>query len=224
MMRADPKRLNKAGRAWLDDGGRPIDTSRAEAVALKARAEQRLKGDLLAQASLGDDSQKRWYVLAVTKRDEFSVDKLLSDAGIETWLPLKNKEVCAGPTRKKRTIQVPVFAGIMFVRVVNQASTWPGLYAVDGVFSVFGTAAGPASVSDKEVNKFKGYCESGRYDEKAADGFVPGAHVRVSSGGLQGRKAIVVQHKRTRAERVWVQLFGGIGVTEMPLAILEIDG
>lgn len=224
MMRVNKKQLLKAGRVFLDSQGRDMVTSRTERAASKAIAERRMKADLLAQAALGDDSERRWYVLSVSKRAEFDVDWMLKEAKIERWLPLKKVERCVGPTRKKRTLEVPVFAGIMFVRVVARPATWAGLHAIDGVFSVFGTAAGPAPVSDREVSKFKGFCESGRYDEKAADGFVAGARVRVSSGGLQGRKAIVINHKRTQQDRIWVQLFGGLGPIEVPLAILEVDG
>lgn len=222
-MRVDMKRLSKAGRAWLDAEGRPIDLSRVERVALRARAATRLRARMLAAAAEGDEANRRWFVLAVTKRDEKAVEKLISDAGIETWLPTKTVEKWLVHKRKKVEVVTPIFAGIVFVRVVARPATWAGLQGVDGVFSVFGTAAGPAFVSDREVNKFRGFCEKGMYDEKAEAGFVAGARVRVAAGLLQGNRATVLGYKRTRQDRIWVQLFGSHVPCEIALANLAID-
>lgn len=223
MMRIDTKRLNRSGRAWLDAEGRAIDLTRSERAALKARAAMRLKERMLAAAAEGDEANRRWYVLSVTRRDEKAVDKLLDDAGIETWLPLRKREKLLGAKRKKVEVLEPIFAGIVFVRVVDRAMTWAGLQGADGVLSVFGTAAGPAPVSDREVNKFRGFCEKGIFDEKAEAGFVPGAKVRVSRGPAVGARAIIALHKKARLDRIWVDLFGGVGLVEVPLAILELD-
>lgn len=214
MMVLDSKRLNKAAE---------ILSRRSVDRALKARAVNRQRDSLLAEIALSEVANRRWYALKVTKGDEIVVDKVLRDAGVECWLPLKKKEFSVGHTAKKRVSNVPIFPGILLVRVVWSGATWHGLKLVDGVRTVFGTADKPLPMSEREVSKFKGFCEKGLFDEKAADGFVPGAKVRVATGLMMGDRGTVISHRRSRKDRVWLQLFGGVGVIEMPLAILEID-
>ena len=177
MMAIDMKQLNEAVKA--------APTDRESAALDKARAVSRRTQALLAAAGM-EGPERRWYVLTIAPGSDKAVEKQLSDAKIECWMPVKTI------SRKRRggraglpmdDVQLPALPGYLFVHVYSTVEGWAGLRTVPGVSGVLGGADRPASVSEARVLKLKAFID----EDPAAiavltNALVRGATVMIDSG------------------------------------------
>lgn len=218
MMAIDNKRLNRASEVL---GEASVDK------ALKARAETAMQARFLAIAAGADGWEagclpaRRWFVIKTASRLETSVEKCLADAGIQCWFPLKTTEILVQGTRRIRNVRRPIWLGYLFVSVVPTDETWAGLYRVDGVQAVLGTASGPAALTDEIMNDLMGLVKKGAFDEKHnAKPFAVGSMVMVKAGPFEGFQGVIEGYVGTRAARVLTSIFGGVRPIEIDVAQL----
>ena len=94
------------------------------------RIKQRIQDKYLAIAVGNDSSVKQWFVLRTAHRKENDVHKVVIDAGIEAWLPMKKAIQKRRFNKPSHEVIVPIFNGYLFVKVVSCA--WVGLSAIAG--------------------------------------------------------------------------------------------
>lgn len=216
MMAIDSRQLNNKDEVLGD---------RSVEKALRQRAANRMQELYLAMASgaagweAGEPIRRRWFVLTVENRSEKDVEKSLSDAGIEAWLPMKKTEILVQGTRRIRNVERPVWLGYVFVSVVPCPEAFAGLAGVKGIRAILGTDIGPVAISAKEVNELMGLVKKGAFDEKrASQPFRPGSTVMIKSGPFAAFNAVLEGYVGTRAARVLVAIFGRVTPVELDLA------
>lgn len=198
---------------------------------ISARVESaRLSGELglsrRAQALLAgcgeSEPTKPWFVLTVRPGLENDVDKLLNEAGIQSWMPSLEVKVRRrsryGGTRPE-DVKVPVWPGYLFVRTVNSAAAWAAISRVDGVVGVLGTAESPAPIKDSIVLKLKVKLE---HDQDARDiledEMKEGQRVSIDYGPFKSFEGLVETMLGLDRVRVEVHLFGRATAVELELA------
>ncbi|GAB5505800.1 MAG: transcription termination/antitermination protein NusG [Rhizobiaceae bacterium] len=221
MMMADKKQQSDARRVFLDGEGRPIDTrpylDHAEIMQGLARRQQAL----LAAAGEAEPA-RRWYVLRIMTRSEFSIDDSLERARIERWLPVCEVEGKYHGGRKGRRPAirtVPVWPGYIFVRTANTGRAWAGLASIRGVLAVLGTAERPVPIADDKLLKLKMKLA---HDEDARDIIAErvkkGERVRVTDGPFASFQGLVRWLGGFDRVKVDVNIFGRVVPVELELA------
>lgn len=213
MMAIDSKQIELAEQ---------IDLTRCYEASDRAIAEKRRKERLLAMAASGNDSDKRWYVLRTSNRAERDVHNALTQAGIETWFPIKKAVRTRRFNRPSVQIEVPAFNGYVFVKIVPGAEAWQALYNIRWVSSILCGANGPIAIGDKLISDLMGFVASGKLsDTRKTRHWNEGDKVVFPVGNAGSFEGVVAGYVGTRAVRVFWSLFGSEQVVEVPLAKLQ---
>lgn len=216
-MRADVKRLNEAEAINLD---------RCYAEADKQIAANRRQQALLAAA--GEDGLIRhWAIVKVAPRRENDVDKSMSAALIEHWLPLRKEEQTAGGRRRGgvgEAIWTLAWPGYIFVYIPDTPAAWAGIASIKHVVSVLGVDGVPFFISDRNMLKIKAELSTLRDVRPNAETvFVQGQKVRVASGPFAARDGVIAELGEGKREgRAMVELivFGRCVPVDLDLAQL----
>jgi len=95
-----------------------------------------------------------WFALYVKPRHEFLVNQDLAKNGMEAYLPAMSK-LSQWKDRKKR-IDLPLFPGYLFARVLPEPEHFLGLLKTRGVLRVLASVPGqPTPVPDAEIAALK---------------------------------------------------------------------
>ncbi len=134
----------------------------------------------------------RWHALAVHTRSETAAAASLSTAGHEVFLPVRC-ERRAWSDRIAR-VELPLFAGYLFVRVLLSAQVRVDLLRCKHVVDVLGRLPGDAriarAIADVEIESLQVLVRA----DCALDPIsrmVRGSHVRVVRGPLRGAEGVV---------------------------------
>jgi transcription antitermination factor NusG len=229
MMSVDAKRLNDgAGRVWVaPDTGEIIDITYAWQKS-DARIALRRREQAMLAAAGQTGPEARWYVLRVDNGMDKAVDKALSDANVERWMPVT--EIGAtwrggrkGPRGCSKI--VPVLPGYILIHVVSCAPAWAALSTIKGVRGVLGGAYAPAPISDDKVLKLRAFVER---DPVAIDvltkALKAGDTVRVTDGPFASFPGIVEEVLEKGRALVEVMIFGRATPVDLDLAqITKLD-
>lgn len=158
-------------------------------------------------------SSPNWFALRVRSRHEKKVEKALSGAGFEVFLPVYE-------TRRKwsdrvKTVELPLFPGYLFVRTtMDPDHKLAVVRASPGIVEIVGTGRRPAPIPDVEINSIRTLLSSGE-QVIPLDRFVPGARVRVVGGPLHGIEGVVLDRQGKRTIVCAVTLLGRAVRTHM---------
>ncbi len=171
---------------------------------------------------------KQWAIIKVASNRENDVDKSLSSALVEHWLPLRKAEQPHHGGRsgsKKDAFWVLAWPGYMFVRISDTAEAWSGLRAVKHVIAVLGAGERPFYISDDKMLKLKAELATLKDVRPNADVlFGQGQQVLVNEGAFASFPAVIKELGEGKHEGralVEVMIFGRAVPIELDLAWLE---
>ena len=165
-----------------------------------------------------------WYCLRVMTGSEFSVEKQLADADVESLVVKSNPQKVVRRGRVRLIPERPVIAGYVLVFCVPTAAAMMGLSSLRGVLGVVGGADRPYRADATSISHFKALAAAGKYDHKSqvAHSFLPEEKVRVSDGPFASFDAIVVDiDDEASRVRVEVEIFGRMTAVELDIASIE---
>lgn len=217
-MTIDSKRLSEAETINLD---------RCYAESDRQQSISRRQQALLAAAG-EDGSAKQWAIIRVAPNRENDVDKSLSAALIEHWLPLRKADRTMDGRRRGKAgdaVWMLAWPGYMFVRISDTAAAWQGISAVKHVVSVLGVSERPFFIADAMMLKIKAELATLKdVPANAGTVFVKGDMVRVEHGPFASFNATVSEigdGKREGRAIVEVMIFGRLAPIELDLAWLS---
>ncbi len=131
------------------------------------------------------------------------MDRLLTEAGVESYLPLVERER-QWADRKKR-VQFPLFPGYTFARF--SLSELLRVVRTPGLVMVLSEKGRPAPVREEELEAVRrlvaGVCETGETPEPV-EWWEAGTPVRVQAGPFRGMRGYLLEARKRR--RVSVRL------------------
>ncbi len=149
---------------------------------------------VMLDPSSGFWDEKRWYALYTRSRHEKLVDGELQKKGIETFLPVR--KVFRHWSDRVKEIEIPIFAGYLFVRIplkykLEVLKTRGSVHFV--TFNTF-----PLAIPEKELDAVRRFIT----EEISIDPYPylgAGDRVYVRSGPLKGIEGFIVRKdKHTR--------------------------
>lgn len=139
-----------------------------------------------------------WYAIYTRCHHERVTNKILSDHGLDTFLP----EIIVPSKRRDRKILIkrPLFPNYLFVRLGTHQENWLTVYRTHGVVRICGNGQ-PAPIPDEDINSIKIFVESER-NMYPLPFLVVGSKVRVISGPLKGAIGILIREERKKRRLV----------------------
>jgi transcription antitermination factor NusG len=133
---------------------------------------------------------KKWYALYTKSRSEKKVNLLLTDKGIECYLPLE-KKLKVWSDRKK-WVEEPFIRSYIFVYIeeenLQKALNTPG------VVTVIRFEGKPASVREEQIKMIESILSSEDEYELSTEQFEPGEQVVIERGSLKGFYGELIHH------------------------------
>lgn len=217
MMATNVKQLNDAERINIDRC--IVESDRQQTISRRQQA--------LLAAAAEDGTGRLWAIVRVAKQHDNDVDKSLSAALIDHWLPLKKAEQTYRGGRAgapKEALWALAWPGYIFVRVVDKAEAWAGIRSIKHVVSVLGVGERPFFTDDAMLLKIKAKLATMR--EHIGKPMQAGDTVRIDDGPLARHSGRLVKSVDTDATAdaravVEVTLFGRAVITEISLAKLS---
>lgn len=193
---------------------------------------RRINATMLSMASkanveritASEQVKAHWYCLRVMTGREFTVEKLLADADVESLVVSTNAYKTVKRGRVRIVPERPVIVGYVLVRCVPTAAAMTGLLSVKDVIEVVGGAENPWRADAESIARFKAMALQGKYDHKTKPkvDFLPEENVRISDGPFASFEARVMSIDVERCRvKVEVELFGRKNPMELDLAQLE---
>jgi transcription antitermination factor NusG len=137
-----------------------------------------------------------WYAAYTRCNHEKTVEKILADKGINTFLPL----VIVPSRRRDRKLLIrrPLFRNYLFIELNAERENWFKVFRTPGVAKICGNGQ-PMPVPDDDIRSIRIFVESDRNLYPLAYLQV-GSRVQVISGPLTGAIGILARedHKRRR--------------------------
>jgi transcriptional antiterminator NusG len=144
----------------------------------------------------------RWFAVRTRSRHEKIVAHQLGSQGVSAFLPLVT-QVHRWSDRKKM-VQVPLFPGYAFVRVVPSSEQYVRVLRVYGVSSFVGVRGEGTPIPDKQIADIQVLLRS-----HAAYSICPflkvGQRVRIRGGCLDGVEGLLVAQKGDRSLLISVE-------------------
>lgn len=168
-------------------------------------------------ASTTTSVTQAWHAVYTRARHEKTVDRLLQDKGVESFLPLH--DVLSRWKDRRKWVKKPLFPGYLFVneRPENLWSVW----STRGVVHVVGNGDGPILVPREQVDAVRRMVESDAptdpwpYMEE-------GKRVVVKAGPLIGMEGFIVKREKKCRLVVCVDLLGRSVATEIDTDAVEV--
>jgi transcription antitermination factor NusG len=138
-----------------------------------------------------------WYAAYTKCNHEGVVNKLLSQKGINTFLP----RIIVPSKRKDRKILIhrPLFPNYLFIELDHIRDNWMKVYRTPGLARICGFNGRPSPVPDEDIDSIRIFVNSDR-NLFPLPYLKVGSRVQVISGPLTGAIGILVKedHKRHR--------------------------
>jgi transcriptional antiterminator RfaH len=157
----------------------------------------------------------KWYVLYTKSRNEKTVAQKLTGLGIEVYCPLvKTKRQWSD---RIKWVEEPLFRSICFVHIADQDRE--RVFQISGVVRYLFWLGKPALVRDNEIEKLKLFLENNAHSEINVTHFTPQQRVRISSGILSEKEAVVVRQVQNklvlRLDTIGLQIQVNLGNTRV---------
>lgn len=203
---------------------RILKTSQELAERDPVRKLKQMQDKFLSIAAGDQQAVKQWFVLRVGHKREINVYNFLQNTGIEAWMPLKKTLQKRRFNKPSKPIEVPIFDGYLFVKVVPCAESWVGLSRIEGVVSLLFGQHGALVVSQEYMNDLMALTGSNIFNElRPTSRYQGGERVEYPLAG-NIFNGVVEGYVGTRAVRVLSFIFGQQRVIEVPLAnIIKSD-
>lgn len=172
------------------------------------------------------EQEKVWYAMRALYRTEFKTQSVLTDAGIRTFLPVKETIITRQGRRRKA--KVPAVSSLIFVH-----STEPELSpftARDSKFQFIfrrgGKANEPLVVPERQMENFIRVCELSEkhqfYSPEELN-LARGTRIRIIGGVLDGTEGTLLKVSGARSRKLVVSIPGTINVAvEVSPDLIEI--
>jgi transcription termination/antitermination protein NusG len=161
----------------------------------------------------------KWYAVHTRSRHEKQVDLLLSDKGIETFLPLAH--TLSRRRDRKKYIDIPLFPGYIFVHVDGDQEHISSVIYTRGVVRILGTDIGrPTPIPDKQILDIKTIVDK-KIELDPFPYLKKGTQVRVKSGPLKGVEGILVERKGSYKIVIRIDLLQKGAAAEVFIADIE---
>lgn len=134
-----------------------------------------------------------WYACRTRARAEKQVDRLLTRAGLETYLPLVERER-AWSDRTKR-IAFPLFPGYTFARF-SAGERFLDVVRTPGVVEVVGRRERPSPLRQEELDAVRSLvrgAEAGDNDPEPVDWWESGTPVEIIGGPFKGMRGELLE-------------------------------
>ncbi len=164
--------------------------------------------------------EKHWYAVYTKSRNEKRISELLSQQGIEHYLPLM-KKIRIWSDRKK-VVEMPLFPSYIFVNIDEKE--YYECMKTPGIVKFVSFERKRVTVPAYQIETIRKYVETGEEFIPNEGDFKVGKRVKVIRGGmkgLEGRLTEVLGKQRVKVEIESIQqsLF-----LQIPLGSLEIIG
>lgn len=120
---------------------------------LSALERNRRKADLVAwlrREAASRDGEMGWYVARTRWRAEQVADELTA-YGIEAICPKARRWKRYPRSNKRYAVDIPLFGGYLFVRLLHAESAWVGLLSFDGIAHLQGSGERPIPLLEREA-------------------------------------------------------------------------
>lgn len=165
-----------------------------------------------------DTGGKKWYALYTASRQEKIAGRLLSEKGIECYLPLV-KTMRQWSDRKKM-VEFPLLNGYLFVRI--HPSEKELVLQTRGIVRFVRCEGKDAVVRENEIEGLKQLVELGYHLE--AQGirrqYKEGEKVKITSGALKNIEGYVIENKGERFIDILLESIGQSIRVKLPQELL----
>lgn len=162
------------------------------------------------------DAVRHWHALYTRHQHEKPIAQILSNKGLEVFLPLYNA-THRWQDRTKRLF-LPLFPCYVFIR--GGLDRQLQILSTPGVFTVVGWAGHPAIVPDGQIEAVRQMVENSICVEPHPY-LKCGDRVRVKSGALQGLEGILARKKNLFRLVVSLEMLGRSAAVEIDISCLE---
>jgi transcription antitermination factor NusG len=178
---------------------------------------------LRAAGGFGQVTVSRWYACWTRARHEKRVQQMLVERGVETFLPVVERERQWRDRRK--LIEFPLFPSYVFGRFPLEESV--RVLSVPGVAGLVKTDGRPAPIPDDElenVRRFAELLQRGGIEPEPCPYFMQGEEVQVISGPFAGLKGVVTEQRGRRRVVIGLKAIGQGLVVDIDARQLKAAG
>ena len=134
-----------------------------------------------------------WFAAYLKSRHEFRVRELVTNAGIESFLP--TVDTLRRWKDRKKIVTFPLFPGYIFTHIDNNKAAMLSVLKTPGVVRFLSIEQGkPTPVSDVQINSLKTIVEN-KIPVEPYPYLKKGQRVRIKSGLLAGVEGILLERK-----------------------------
>lgn len=136
-----------------------------------------------------------WFAVYTRSRAEKRLMELLTERGIEAYVPLQT--TIHRWSDRKKSVTIPLIRSYCFVRVTE--SSYQAVLNTPGAVRYVWFSGKPAAIPDSQIRTLKTVTGSGIPVESGFDDFLPGTRVTVNAGplaGINGELVSVSNRKR----------------------------
>ena len=130
-----------------------------------------------------------WYAVWSRSRHEKMVASALTNVGITTFLPLVTE--MHRWSDRRRSVEVPLFPGYVFVQIPNSAEARLQVRKTSGVVQFVGNQQGAVPIQDKEINDVRTVLEQ-RVSCSPYPFLQLGQRVRICGGAFDGIEGVLI--------------------------------
>jgi transcription antitermination factor NusG len=145
----------------------------------------------------------RWYAVQTRSRHEKMVARQLEGQGFITFLPLAS-ELRQWSDRRK-VVEMPLFPGYTFVRMMYQPAERLRALTAEGVVSFVGVHGQGVPIPDKQIEDIQSLLAA-KVPFESCPFLKVGQRVRICSGSLNGTEGILVGHESDQLLVISVEL------------------
>lgn len=162
---------------------------------------------------------RQWFAVHVCSRHEKVVDRLLSEKGFETFLPVTIKRSRAS-VRRFREAYIPLFPGYVFSRFHPSSEDFYRVRATTGVVGVVQARTTPVPVPDAEIESIRMLLAL-NIQCKPSPAFLSGQSVIIKEGPLKGLQGEILRRKNRRLFVIKIALIRRM--LEVDLSPLDLE-
>jgi transcription termination/antitermination protein NusG len=160
----------------------------------------------------------RWYAVYTRSNFEKKVAGSLGYKGLDYFLPTVQEQ--HRWKDRKKTVDMPVFPGYVFVRIPDKAEHRIRVLHIDGAVRILGTGGSIEPIPDSEIESVRLLLASGR--PFFGHLFLrEGARVRVRSGPLKDVEGVMIRFKNQNQLVVSVHLLARSIAVAIDIADVE---
>jgi transcription antitermination factor NusG len=141
-------------------------------------------------------SAEAWLVIYTKPRWEKKLADQLTAKGFEVYCP--TQRVKRRWSDRTKWIDQPLFSSHIFVHLEPERRD--AVYFTPGFVRFLFWNKRPAVVRDEEIATLRRWLNDFDHEAIIVEAYLPGTHIKVQSGPLQGREATVLEQRGTKLE------------------------